>query len=137
TKSTDIQGLETVFTYEAKTGNLLTNTDPYGLTTTYEYDTWDRVIKETDYLGKETLHHYHRMGGDGGLEHTVSYPEGASEKTAYNAMGWVTRTGVLSLNNEWVYKSYEHDAGGRVIRESEPHSGSASQWNNFIFDQYG
>src|SRR5690606_4415501 len=88
-------------------------------------------------LGKETLHHYHRMGGDGGLEHTVSYPQGASEKTAYNAMGWVTRTAVLSLNNEWVYKSYEHDASGRVIRESEPHSGSASQWNDFSFDQYG
>src|SRR5690606_14885017 len=108
TRSTDIEGLATNFTYDAVTGDLKTATDPFGRVTGYEYDKWDRLVKGTDYLGKETLHGYVPLTG-GGLKKTTDYPTGAKEETLYNAFGWVTRTGTLSLDNQWSYTSFEYD----------------------------
>ncbi len=136
TKSTDAEGLETTFTYNASTGNLLTTTNPYSLVTTYEYDKWDRPIKEIDYLGKETVFGYTAQTG-GGLKETTDYATGAKDETIYNAFGWVTKSGALSLDNQWVYKSFEYDAIGRLTRESEPYTGAASQWNTTGYDGYG
>ncbi|WP_430967313.1 RHS repeat-associated core domain-containing protein [Spongiimicrobium sp. 2-473A-2-J] len=136
TKSIDIEGLQTVFTYQAATGNLLSTTDPYNRSTSFAYDKWDRISKATDYLSKETRHTYTVLGG-GGLQHRVDHADGAKELTNYNAFGWVTRTGVLSLNNTWIYKDYEYDVSGRKKRVSEPHGGSPSQWTTFAFDAEG
>ncbi|MEK6154535.1 FG-GAP-like repeat-containing protein [Flavobacteriaceae bacterium 3-367] len=136
TKSTDIEGLQTVFTYQAATGNLLTTTDPYNRSTSFVYDKWNRISKATDYLSKETRHTYTVLGG-GALQHRVDHADGAKELTNYNAFGWVTRTGVLSLNNTWIYKDHEYDVSGRKKRVSEPHSGSPSQWTTFAFDTEG
>lgn len=136
TKSIDIEGLETTFTYDASTGNLLTTTNPYNLTTTYVNDKWDRVDNMTDYLGNSTDYTYTPQSG-GGQKNTVNYPDGAKEETMYNAFGWVTKSGTLSLNNQLMYKSYEYDVSGRKKRVSEPHNGSPSQWNTYDFDDYG
>ena len=59
TKSTDIEGLETKYTYNYDNGNPLTVTNPYGLTTTYAYDGWGRLLSETNYLGKSSSYAYH------------------------------------------------------------------------------
>ncbi|MEM9361245.1 MAG: RHS repeat-associated core domain-containing protein [Bacteroidota bacterium] len=136
TKSTDIEGLETTFVYNSSTGNLVSTTNPYGLTTTYVNDKWDRVERMTDYLGNDTDYTYTPQSS-GGQINTVDYATGAKEETIYNAFGWVTRSGTLSLNNQWIYKSFEYDASGRKKRESEPHNGSPNQWNTYAFDEYG
>lgn len=136
TKSIDIEGLQTVFTYQAATGNLLSATDPYNRSASFVYDKWDRISRATDYLSKETRHTYTVLGG-GGLQHSVNYADGAKELTNYNAFGWITRTGVLSLGNTWIYKDHEYDVSGRKKRVSEPHSGSPSQWTTFAFDAEG
>ncbi len=136
TRSTDIEGLQTVFTYGAATGNLLSTTDPYDRSTSFAYDKWDRISKVTDYLSKETRHTYTILDS-GGLQHRVDHADGAKELTHYNAFGWVTKTGVLSLGNTWIYKDYEYDVSGRKKRVSEPHSGLPSQWTTFAFDAEG
>lgn len=136
TKSTDTEGLESTFTYDANTGNILTSTNQNNFVTTFEYDKWDRPIKEIDYLGKETLYGYISQTG-GGLKETIDYATGAKDETLYNAFGWVIKSGSLSLDNQWVYKSFEYDIAGRKTKESEPYTGSASQWNTFAYDGYG
>ena len=104
--------------------------------TNFEYDKWDRLKKQTDYLGKETLHTYLPQTG-GGLKKTTDYATGAKAETLYNAFGWAIKSGALSLDNQWVYKDFEYDVLGRKTRESEPYTSSASQWNTVGYDQYG
>ena len=142
TKSTDILGLSTTNTYNLATGNLLTSTTSYGQTTTFSYDGWQRLLKEKNYLGKETNYAYNKenLSGIGWCTtKTIDYPEGQDEKTYYNAFGWVVQTRKLSLNGKWIQKSFEYDDSGRQIRESEPYFSNASptQWNRVSFDQYG
>lgn len=135
TKSVDVEGLENTFVYEAHTGNLVSTTNPIGLTSTYDHDNWGRIVRETDYLLNDTDHIYTDQPG-GRLHHTIDYPDGGQERTEYNAFGWVTRTGVLSLGNQWVYNDFEYYVDGKIKRESEPHSGSASQWKTYYYDGY-
>lgn len=142
TKSTDVLGLETTFTYDAATGNPMTTTSPYGLVTTFEYDAWQRLLKETDYLGNETNYLYDKENVSGlgmCLTKTIDYPEGQDEKTYYNAFGWVVLSKKLSFNDKWVQKSFEYDAMGRQMRESEPYfsTDNPTQWNQVYFDEYG
>ncbi|PWL39603.1 hypothetical protein DKG77_01860 [Flagellimonas aquimarina] len=135
TKYIDIDSLNTTFTYEASSGLLKSTTDSYQLTTYYGHDLWGRIISETDYLGNITQYGTQYLQ-DGGTKTSVDYPQGSKEESTFNAFGWEIKTGALSLNNEWSYTSYEYDASGRLIKESEPHKGSPSQWNVTNFDEY-
>ena len=138
-KSTDIEGLETKYTYNTANGNPLTITNPYGLKTTYAYDGWGRVRTETNYLTKSTTYSYSTSGRGSSwrLLKTTDFPDGGQETAYYNAFGWLVKSKALSLNKKYVYKSYEYDAVGRKTRESEPYFYNASQWNTFAFDSYG
>ncbi|MEH6681043.1 MAG: RHS repeat-associated core domain-containing protein [Sediminicola sp.] len=136
TSSKDIEGLVSTFTYDAATGNLLTTTNPYNLTTTYEYDKWNRIKKETDYLNKSKNHLYTNQA-DGGMEHRVDYADGGSQLTKYNAFGWTVRVATLSLGNQWAFKDIEYYADGKSKRQSEPHYSSPSQWSDTNYDSYG
>ncbi|UII77352.1 FG-GAP-like repeat-containing protein [Flagellimonas sp. HMM57] len=64
TKSIDIEGLETTFSYTSATGNLVSTTNPYGLTTSYINDKWDRVDRMTDYLNNHTDYTYTPLVGE-------------------------------------------------------------------------
>jgi RHS repeat-associated protein len=140
TQSTDIEGLETRYTYNYDNGNPLTVTNPYGLTTTYVYDGWGRVLTETNYLGKSNNYAYHTttVDGDWSLAKTTDSADGGQVSAYYNAFGWLVQSKALSLNDTYVYKSYEHDAIGRTIGESEPYfENDTKQWNTFAFDDAG
>lgn len=137
---TDIDGLKTIFSYEAATGLLKSTTeastaDNVALTTAYGHDQWGRITTETDYLGNVTQYGT-QYQQDGGTVTTIDYPQGSKTESTYNAFGWEIRTGTLSLNNEWSYTSYKYDASGRLIQESEPHGQSPNQWNITNFDEY-
>ncbi|MEM9679176.1 MAG: polymorphic toxin type 23 domain-containing protein [Bacteroidota bacterium] len=140
TKSTDLEGLETSYTYNVF-GNPTTSTNHYGHVTTFEYDGWQRPSKTTNYLGKETNTYYNNevIPGIGNcFTKLVDADGGKDTKTYYNSLGWVVQTKTLALNNQWVQKSFEHDVTGKTTRESEPYfsTASATQWNTFSFDQY-
>jgi RHS repeat-associated protein len=136
TKSIGIDDLETTFAYDPISGSLISSIDAFGLATAYGHDIWDRITTETDYLGN-TTNYTTEYQSDGGTKTTVNYPQGSKEETLYNAFGWELKSGILSLNNQWSYTSYEYDASGRQIRQSEPHNGSPGQWNVTNFDDYG
>ena len=140
TKSTDIEGLETKYTYNYDNGNPLTVTNPYGLTTTYAYDGWGRLLSETNYLGKSTTYAYHTttIEDNWALAKTTDFADGGQTSSYYNAFGWLVQSKALSLNDTYVYKSYEHDAIGRTLSESEPYfENDTKQWNTFAFDDVG
>jgi len=142
TKSIDIEGTEANFTFDTNTGNPLTSTDAFGKTTEMEYNGWGRIIKSTNYLGKITTTTYSNTNISGygmGVLESTNYDQGADTRVYFNALGQIVKEGQLSLNNQWIYKSYEYDAVGRKLKDSEPYFGasSPSQWNQYYFDQYG
>ena len=141
TKSIDNESLETIYAYNTATGNPTSVTNAYGLPITYQYDDWGRVTRETDYLGKHTYTTYANSStyGTGGILKTINYDQGEDEKVYYNALGWVMKEGILSINNKWIFKNYEYDVAGKKLKESEPYfsTSSPTQWNQYSFDQYG
>ncbi|QHI38239.1 tRNA(Glu)-specific nuclease WapA [Kordia antarctica] len=141
TKSIDDEGLETTYAYNIATGDPISVTNAYGLPVTYQYDDWNRVTRETNYLGKHTYTTYANNStyGTGGLLKTTNYDQGEDQKIYYNALGWVMKEGVLSINNKWIFKNYEYDVAGKKLKESEPYfsTSSPAQWNQYFFDQYG
>jgi RHS repeat-associated protein len=84
--STDPTGVITAYTYDAR-GNMLTTTVPDG-TTTYEYDTMNRLTKITDPLGTITSYGYDTSGN------RTSQTDANGNVTTYkhNFQGHVTET---------------------------------------------
>ena len=135
-KSTDIEGLETTFTYYTGTRYLKTRTNPYGQTTEFTYDTWGRLKTEKDYLGNTNTTSY--LGySDGSLRKITMSSLGGGEEVRVNRWGWKTLGQTRNTLNQWVYIKTEHDAIGRVTRESEPYLQSASKWTSNYYDAYG
>ncbi|MBR9845305.1 MAG: hypothetical protein GYB35_03945 [Algicola sp.] len=141
-ESTNIEGQVTYFNYNVNNGNLLSTTDEYGLTTSFNYDGWNRLLKETDYLGNETNYEYNKefLSGNGWCYTKLTdYDEGQDEKVYYNPYGWMVQIKTLNINDKWIQKSFEYDIIGKKFRESEPYfsTSSASQWNQYFYDSYG
>lgn len=134
-ESTDIEGLKTKFTYDSF-GNPLTSTNPFNQVTRFSYDGWNRIISEKNYLGKTSTFSYVYLSG-GGIRKTSNYPQGADEIIEHNALGWVSKSKVLGINNKWTQKSFKYDVAGRIMKESEPYFSYPSQWNTITYDAYG
>ncbi|QMU63314.1 MAG: hypothetical protein GKR88_02820 [Flavobacteriaceae bacterium] len=134
-ESKDIEGLKTIFTYDSF-GNTKTLKNPFNLLTTYEYGGWNRITKETDYIGKITTTSYIAING-GGMEVKTDYTQGQDEIIRFNTFGWEIENRALSLNNKWIKVFSEYDIIGRKVRVSEPTVSSASQWSTVTYDAYG
>lgn len=136
TKSTDIEGLATVFAYNANNGTLLSETNPYGLTTSYTYDSWFKKINATDYLGKNMAVTYTRSGGDYLIG--TNGDDGSATEEIFDDLGRKTQSGVKDISGNFSYISYLYDIYDRKVKVSEPFSGgSPSQWNETQYDDYG
>ena len=136
TESTDTEGLTTRFTYDESAGNVLTSTNPYGLTTSSQYDGWNRILAESDYLNNVTKYLYSR-DNQYGVKTEVQAPDGSKTREYTNAFGWTTKSEALSLNKKWIKKEFQYDIAGKTLRESEPSFGTPNQWNNTGYDKYG
>ena len=136
TKSIDVEGLETLYTYYAISGMLKDETNPYGQKTSYEYDSWFRNTKITDYLGKSNNTSYEQNNSR--LTVTDIGDDGSESKVFYDPLRRVTKTREKNIFGEWISVAYEYDHLDRVTRESEPFTGgSATQWNETEYDIYG
>ncbi len=122
--STDIEGLTTRFTYYPE-GMLKTDTSPFGHTTTYAYDVWQRPKTVTDYLGNTSLVSYawdaynivkSSTGADGSQSKQVIDPWG---RTIYQ--GQLMLNNKLTLNNKWSWTYAYYDVAGRMTIQSEPY----------------
>jgi RHS repeat-associated protein len=136
--STDIEGLVTSYEYNYSNGNPTKTTNPFGLITEFVYDNWGRLKTETDYLGKNTSYTYNTTNIDGqwALSKASYFADGGEEVSYFNAFGWLVKSKVKTLNN-YIHQSYEYDAIGRILRESEPYFSAASQWSQKGYDSYG
>ncbi len=137
-KSVDIEQLETTFTYESRTGNMLSKTDPFGRSVAYTYDSWNRPVTETDYLGKVTTTTYTNTP-DGGFEQFVDFDRGSDNQQTFNAFGWKVESRSLALNNKWVVTRCTYDTAGRKTRQYEPYfsTESGSQYTSTVYDENG
>ncbi|WP_347066847.1 FG-GAP-like repeat-containing protein [Flavobacterium sp. WV_118_3] len=133
TKSTSIEGLNTIYTYNNHSGLLLTVTTPDGRTVAHEYDLWGRKTKITDYFS--TVFSYSNV--DEKTRVTVSGDDGSYRESLLDDLGRLIKSGVKNIDGSISYTDFVYDILGRKIKSSEPYIGSApSQWNEVTFDPY-
>ena len=132
---TDFEGLKTTFTYDER-GNLHKETNPWGQSTSYQYDAWNRPIKVTDYLGKSLRTTYGANGSKYNIRSDSDDDSYTSE--TYNALGWLLESEASTALGATAVR-YEYDALGRTIGKSEPFAagGSPQGWTRTEYDRYG
>ena len=112
------------FTYSAE-GDLLSQTDPDGLTTTYTYDAAGNRLSATDPLGNATTYAYDAAGN----RVSVTDPAGHTTSFVYDALGRVT----LSQDSVGVLFERTYDAAGNLASETDGRGNTAS----FTYDAFG
>ena len=132
---TDFEGLKTSFVYDER-GNLSKETTPWGQSTSYQYDIWNRPIKITDYLGKSLRTTYGANGSKYNIRSDSDDDSYTSE--TYNALGWLLESEASTALGATAVR-YEYDALGRTIGKSEPFAagGSPQGWTRTEYDRYG
>ena len=132
---TDFEGLKTSFVYDER-GNLSKETTPWGQSTSYQYDIWNRPIKVTDYLGKSLRTTYGANGSKYNIRSDSDDDSYTSE--TYNALGWLLESEASTALGATAVR-YEYDALGRAIGKSEPFAagGSPQGWTRTEYDRYG
>ena len=132
---TDFEGLKTSFVYDER-GNLSKETTPWGQSTSYQYDIWNRPIKVTDYLGKSLRTTYGANGSKYNIRSDSDDDSYTSE--TYNALGWLLESEASTALGATAVR-YEYDALGRTIGKSEPFAagGSPQGWTRTEYDRYG
>jgi RHS repeat-associated protein len=136
TKSIDIEGLETVFNYDANNGNLSSEINPYSLTTSYTYDKWYKKVQTTDFLGKSKYYNFARQTEKTLI--TTTGDDGSSSTSLLDDIGRKITSGVKNINGVWSYVSSLYDIYDRNFKTSEPYFGTTpSQWNETQYDNYG
>lgn len=139
TKSTDIEGLSTLFDYNTNNGLLASETNPYSLTTTYLYnDPWFKKTKTIDYLGKSNTYAYSR-NGNVNTQVTTTGDDGSYSEELFDDLGRKKTSGVKDITGAISTISYLYDIYDRNIKVSETYfsTGAASQWNETEYDEYG
>lgn len=146
TKETDALGHATIFTYDAN-GNrktdAVTRTNAAGqvevLTTSYEYDRLDRVVKTVNRDGTTTRYEYNREGKQSadidqlGRRTTYDYdemgravrtthPDGTKEEVTYDAEGHPTK----SVDRGGHATAHAYDALGHLVRIVHPDGATTS-----------
>ncbi|WP_149272943.1 FG-GAP-like repeat-containing protein [Pareuzebyella sediminis] len=136
-KEENIEGQTANYQYDS-TGNIISALDFMGQKMLFEYDGWNRLRKQTNYLGKSTRYYYEEVSG-GGMRLFTDHDQGRDSYEYFNVFGWTYLTNTLVLNGRWIKKSFKYDAVGRLTHESEPYWDGkvANQWNVNIFDEYG
>jgi RHS repeat-associated protein len=136
TKSINIEGLATTYQYNANNGTLTREVNTLGHATNYLYDSWFRMTRATDYLGKKVTTAYSESSNQYSV--TVTGDDGASKISKYDLLKRLILEQERDVTGQWVKKSYVYDKFDRTIRESEPYTGSsATQWNDTEYDFYG
>jgi RHS repeat-associated protein len=133
--SKDVEGLITTKTFDPLYGQLLTQTSPYGLTTTNEYDSWGKLKKTTDYLGKNIQFTYTKENNL--FKTAVAGQDGSASYKLTDVLGRTVRTGVKNVDDNWSYQAIQYDFLGRKFKVSDPSAGfSTYNWNTNNYDVY-
>ncbi|TGD59380.1 RHS repeat-associated core domain-containing protein [Flavobacterium humi] len=122
--------------YDSRYGTVLSQTNPYGLTTVSVYDNWGKRTKITDFLGKSITYAYSRANNV--YTTTETGDDGSGNSIESDALARVIRKGSKDISGVWNYITTEYDYLGRKTRDSEPYAstGSPSQWTSYEYDDY-
>ena len=143
TESTDAEGLKTAYGYDIMEGTLKSknkqtelNSWNNAILTSYEYDSWGKKTKTTDYLGKSNTYSYTRSNEKS--KTIITGDDGSYSEELYDDLGRKLTASVKDLNGNISSVSYLYDIYDRNFKVSEPYSGSsATQWNETKYDVYG
>ena len=105
-------GTSVAYTYD-ENNNRLTVTNQLG-TTQRSYDTLNRVVDETDALGRHTASGYDAVG----YRLTLTYPDGRVLTSRYAANNWLAAT----VDPDGRTTSYTRDGVGNVVLQVNPNS---------------
>jgi RHS repeat-associated protein len=134
TKQTNPLGHITQFTYDGKTGNLLTLTDANGLITTNYYDGFGRLenIHRPDGNTTEITRHWNIAGNQ--LYYTQKITSGQPEqRTYYDVLGRNIKSGAAGFDGTMVYTENIYDAKGQLWKTSEPFKTTATQYTVYEY----
>lgn len=135
TKSTDIEGLSTSFVYNLD-GTLQSETNPYGLTTSYLYDSWFRKTATIDYLKNRSSYTYSRNGSLTIVK--TSTAGGGENSETFDDLGRKVQESYRSIWGPFSYVDYFYDIYDRNYKTSEPHFNSYyGPWKETKYDVYG
>lgn len=135
TTEIDAERLLTTYLYNAN-GTLKSVTNSTGQTTAYEYDSWFKKIKETDYLSNKNDYNY--VNSLGNTIVTKTYADGNVTEETFDELGRKVKSGSKNIMGTFTYISYLYDIHDRNYKISEPYiGGSPLQWNETKYDDYG
>jgi len=143
TSKTNILGQESVFTYDDKTGNILTSTDIQYLTTTYQFDGFGRNIKTTFPDGNKSynsIHWFTQNPGGNILYYTENITDGAPmQRTYFDELGRECIGASQHYNTNMVCRMTNYNANGKIESVSEPYFERAvpTQWTTYEYDELG
>ncbi|MGV3661042.1 MAG: FG-GAP-like repeat-containing protein [Prosthecobacter sp.] len=132
-------------TYDPLLGNVLTQTGPNGLTTSWEYDSIGRPIKETRPDGTETRSFYQKVTSStaGAPPRAVHYvrvqSSGSAPKTVwYDLLDREIRTDAVGFDGRVVSTLKVFNSRGEVTHGSQPYfSGTTPLYTTFLYDAVG
>ncbi|MFM9988352.1 RHS repeat-associated core domain-containing protein [Flavobacterium sp.] len=133
----DVEGLITTNnTFDPLYGVVLSQTNPFGKSTTSIYDSWGKRTKVTDFLGKSITYTYAKASNI--YTTTETGDDGSGSIIDSDALARVIRKASKDINGNWNYSNTEYDYLGRKYRVSEPYAaaGSPSLWTTSEFDDY-
>ncbi|WP_353407983.1 SpvB/TcaC N-terminal domain-containing protein, partial [Pseudoteredinibacter isoporae] len=133
-------GHQTTYQWK-KSGQLIQQVDPNGLTVTNSYDS-SGVLKTSTLPGNNTVQHSLRLDStgqnNGAKYYTEVVPAGKpTVRTFYDMLGRPVRVRTQSFDGRYVNQDTQYDAHGRPYRVSEPYfDGGPRVWNTTQYDAY-
>ena len=145
TTTTNAVGHTESKTYDPLLGNVLTQTGPNGLTTTWAYDSIGRPILETRPDGTMTRSAYRLVTGSTAgappraVHYVVVQSSGGSPRTVwYDLLDREIRTDGISFDGRTVSTHRIINARGEVIAASQPYfAGEAPLYSTMTYDAVG
>lgn len=138
-KSIMPDALFSTLTYDFNNGNVTSITDIYGLTTSYDYDTWGRKNKVTNNQGKAVSYAYTNINTNQ-VEITEDGEDGSSSIVILDDLGRPVIKAVKNIDASWSVIKTKYDIYGQITSVSEPYgsvSGSPTQESTTSYDIYG
>lgn len=143
--TTNAMGHSESKTHDPLLGNVLTQTGPNGLTTSWEYDAIGRPVKETRPDGTVTRSFYRRVIGStmGAPPRAVHYvrvqSSGGTPKTVwYDLADREIRTDGVAFDGRTVSSHKVYNNRGEVTHTSQPYfTGDAPRYSTMLYDVLG
>jgi RHS repeat-associated protein len=135
----DYKNFNTNFTFDAKTGNKLSETDPNKLTTTYKYDNFGNLI-QINYPDGTKIFTSLDWHGDANPKNAKYFTTTTSSGKADVMVYYDILGREICRNEDGYYYQTIHNNKGQIVKSSGPFSSFTSKdtiWHYYTYDIYG